>query len=61
MRCPNCGAHYRAINEIQKAGGRVYQLGLALKAVCGCDHKLGSVQGLFLVRERIENVRPIRS
>jgi hypothetical protein len=54
-QCPGCGTKYRTIQEIKNAGGHVYQVGLALKAVCECGHKLGSVQKLFSVSERFEN------
>ena len=47
VSCSGCGKVYQALSEITAAGGRVYSLGLALKARCICGNGLGGVNHLW--------------
>ena len=35
IRCPGCARLYRNLAEVADKGGKIYHLGLALKAECG--------------------------
>ena len=47
VSCSGCGKVYQALSEITAVGGRVYSLGLALKARCICGNGLGGVNHLW--------------
>lgn len=35
LRCPHCKRFYATLADLKREGGRLYQLGISLKATCG--------------------------